>query len=117
MSHGRSEVRFRNSYSQKLYVAYMRRDFDCLADCGEPWNVLGWINLDPGEVEYRPNPTNNQWYYYYAEAADGAFWAGPYVAHVTDVKFQKCTCVSATGYWNVGMRVLDTVKYAGVNFV
>lgn len=47
MSHGRSEVSFRNSYSSKIYVAYMRRDWDCLADCGDRWDVLGWINLEP----------------------------------------------------------------------
>jgi hypothetical protein len=77
MGSGRSEVTFTNSYGKKIYVAYMRRDFDCQADCGDIWDVLGWINLDPGETESRANPTTNRWYYYYAEASDGAFWAAP----------------------------------------
>jgi hypothetical protein len=56
MSHGASQVRFRNHYGKKIYVAYMRRDFSCQADSGEPWEVRGWINLDPWETEYRANP-------------------------------------------------------------
>jgi Protein of unknown function (DUF1036) len=123
MSHGRSEVSFTNSYGKKIFVAYMRRDFSCHSDCGAPWNVLGWINLDPGETEVRANPTKNQWFYYYAEAVDGAFWAGPFVANVSDEKFQKCSCFGVhvshgpQPYYDVGMRVLDTVASSGVNFI
>jgi hypothetical protein len=123
VSHGRSEVRFTNSYGQKLYVAYMRRDFSCQSDCGEPWDVLGWINLDPGETETRANPTNNQWFYYYAEADDGAYWAGSYVAEVSQARFEKCTCLGVwvsegpPPYHDVGMRELDTVRFGGVNFI
>jgi hypothetical protein len=123
MSTGMSEVTFTNSYGKKLYVAYMRRDFNCQGECGDIWDVLGWINLDPGETEIRANPTNNRWYYYYAEADDGAFWAGPYVAEVSNAKFEKCTClgVSVSGgpppYYDVGFRELDNQTYSGVNFI
>ena len=101
----------------------MRRDFNCQSECGEPWDVLGWINLDPGETETRANPTSNQWFYYYAEAVDGAFWAGPFVANVSNKKFQKCSCLGVTvshgpqPYYDVGMRELDTVEFSGVNFI
>ena len=123
MSHGRSDVRFINSYGKKVYVAYMRRDFDCQGECGDIWDVLGWIGLDPGETETRSNPTRNQWFYYYAEAVDGAFWAGPFVANVSNDKFQKCSCLGVIvshgpqPYYDVGMRELDTVKFSGVNFI
>jgi hypothetical protein len=123
MSHGRSQVTFTNSYGKKLFVAYMRRDFSCLTECGEPWDVLGWINLDPGETEVRANATKNQWFYYYAEATDGAFWAGPFVANVSNNKFQKCSCLGVIvshgpqPYYDVGMRELDTVAFSGVNFI
>lgn len=123
MSHGRSSVTFTNSYGQKIYVAYMRRDWACQEDCGEPWDVLGWIGLDPGETETRANSTSNQWYYYYAESVDGAYWAGPYPANVSYQKFQKCSCLGVitsegtSPYHDVGMRVLDTVRYSGVNFI
>jgi hypothetical protein len=120
---GRPWIRFRNSYGQKIWVAYIRLDWDCGEDCGEPWDVLGWIGLDPGETEYRSNPTWNRWFYYYAEASDGASWAGPFVAGVKQSVFQKCTCIGVvTGegtspYHNVGFRELDSKTFSGVNFV
>jgi hypothetical protein len=125
MSTGRSEVTFTNSYGQKLYVAYMRRDFNCQNECGDIWDVLGWINLDPGETETRANPTNNRWFYYYAEAADGAVWSGPYVAEVTQSRFEKCTCLgvvvqnggATNPYHDVGFRELDNETFSGVNFI
>jgi uncharacterized membrane protein len=103
----------------------MRRDFNCQPECGDIWDVLGWINLDPGETETRANPTNNRWYYYYAEAADGAVWAGPYPAEVTNSRFEKCTCLgviqqngeATNPYYTVGFRELDNQTYSGVNFV
>ena len=123
MSTGMSEVTFTNSYGKNMYVAYMRRDFNCQGECGDIWDVLGWINLDPGETETRANPTNNRWYYYYAEADDGAFWAGPYVAEVSNAKFEKCTCLGVSvsdgpqPYYDVGFRELDNQTYSGVNFI
>lgn len=118
MSHGNTQVSFKNDYGQKIYVAYMRRDYDCQADSGKPWGVKGWIGLDPGETEYRANATGNQWFYYYAEAVDGAFWAGGYMAQVTNTEFQTCTGLGQTGAWYyVGMRELDTVQWGGVRFV
>ena len=122
MGSGRSEVTFTNSYGQKMYVAYMRRDFSC-QDCGDIWDVLGWIGLDPGETETRANPTDNRWYYYYAEAVDGAYWAGPYGAEVSQARFEKCTCLGVVvsdgpqPYHDVGMRELDSAAFSGVNFV
>jgi Protein of unknown function (DUF1036) len=88
-----SQVRFTNSRSAVMYVAYMRRDFNCQNLCGEPWDVLGWINLQPGETEHRDNPTNNRWFYYYAEATDGVVWSGPFPAEVINERFDKCTCL------------------------
>lgn len=123
MAHGRSSLSFTNSYGKKLFVAYMRLDYKCESTCGEPWDVLGWIGLDPGETEHRPNPTRNRWFYFYAEAVDGASWSGPFVANVSDKKFQKCSCLGVTvshgpqPYYDVGMRELDTVRFSGVNFI
>src|SRR5260370_42661930 len=92
MSSGRSDETFTNSYGQKIYVAYMRRDFNCQNECGDIWDVLGWINLDPGETETRANATNNRWIYYYAEATDGAVCSGPYFEELTPWRFVHCTC-------------------------
>jgi hypothetical protein len=123
MGTGHSDVTFTNSYGKKLFVAYMRRDFSACQDCGGIWDVLGWINLDPGETESRANPTTNRWYYYYAEAVDGAVWGGPYLAQVSQAKFEKCTCLGVIvsdgpqPYHDVGFRELDNATYSGVNFV
>jgi hypothetical protein len=122
---GASEIRFTNSYGQKLYVAYMRLDYNCQDECGDPWDVRGWINLDPGETEARANPTENGYFYYYAEANDGSFWSGPFPAEVTQTVFEKCTCLgvivqngeATNPYHTVGFREVDTNTYSGVNFV
>jgi uncharacterized membrane protein len=122
---GRSTVAFTNSTGAKIYVAYMRLDYNCQNECGDPWDVLGWINLDPGETETRANPTENKWFYFYAEDANGAVWAGPYVAEVTQTRFEKCTCLgvlvqngeATNPYHDVGFRELDTDAYSGVNFI
>lgn len=118
MSHGSGEVRFTNLYGRRLFVAYMRVDADGQPEGGEPWEVRGWVGLDPEETAVRANPTGNQWFYYFAEAVDGAIWAGPHVVEVTDTAFTTGSGRGRTDGWQAaGMRVLDTVKYAGVVFV
>ena len=123
MGTGHSSVSFTNSYGKKIFVAYMRLDFSCQSECGEPWDVLGWIGLDPGETESRANPTSNRWYYYHAEAVDGAVWAGPFIAEVEQPAFEKCTCLGVivddgTNPWrNAGFRQLDNAAFSGVNFI
>jgi hypothetical protein len=63
-------------------------------ECGDTWDVLGWINPDPGHTQIRANATGNKWFYYYAEDVNGTVWSGPYVAEVTQDRFEKCTCLS-----------------------
>ena len=70
-----SQVNFTNSRAAPMFVAYMRLDNNCQNECGEPWDVLGWINLQPGQTTSRDNPTNNRYFYYYAEATDGSVGA------------------------------------------
>jgi hypothetical protein len=118
------DVNFTNSYTAKLYVAYMRLDNACQDDCGEPWDVLGWINLDVGQSQTRPNPTGNRYFYYYAEADDGTIWSGPFPAEVTQTRFEKCTCLgvivqngNGSPYYDVGFRELDLSQFGGVNLV
>jgi len=117
-----ADVHFTNLYPSKIYVAYMRLDEICGADCGDPWDVLGWINLEPNQSQTRPNPTNNRWFYYYAEADDGSFWAGDFVAEVSQERFDKCTCIGVSvsdgpnPWHDIGMRELDLGTWGGVNF-
>lgn len=116
------DVNFTNLYTSRIFVAYMRKDNACGSDCGEPWNVLGWVDLWPQQSTTRPNPTGNRWFYYYAEAVDGRTWSGNYSAEVTKSRFEKCTCIGVSvshgpnPWYDVGMRQLDLDQFGGVNF-
>jgi hypothetical protein len=111
-------VIFRNSYSSRIFVAYQRKNPACTALCGEPWDVLGWINLAPGQTQTRANPTGSRWYYYYAEAEDGAIWDGAWGGDVLDVAFQKCDCLSGpTGWYRVKMDQIDLATSGGIEFI
>ena len=115
-------VKLVNSYSTTISVAFMRFDPACGADCGDSWTVLGWINLEAGQTGFADNPTGNQFFYYYGEAVDGAFWAGNFVAEVENPRFEKCTCLGVSvsdgpnPWYDVGMRELDLGQFGGVNF-
>jgi len=113
-----ADVRFTNSHSVSISVAYMRYDPACGADCGDPWDVLGWVNLAPNQTQTRPNPTGNRFFYYYAEGVDGSVWSGNFSAQVTREVFEKCACLGTTSpiWFNVGMRELDLNQFGGVNF-
>ncbi|SNS21785.1 Protein of unknown function [Geodermatophilus saharensis] len=115
-----ADVRFTNSHGSRVFVAYMRLDHDC-GFCGDPWDVRGWVVLDPGETETRPNDTGNRWFYYYAEGEDGSVWAGPFPAEVRQARFDKCACLGVlqggvNPYHEVGMRQLDLDRFGGVTF-
>jgi len=116
---GRSEVTFTNSTGAKIFVAYIRRDFGCLRDCEQPFEVRGWINLNPGETQTRANPTNNRWFYHYAEDENGRMWSGPIVTGVANDRFAKCYCIGIipNPYHDVGFRILDTDTFSGVNYI
>jgi hypothetical protein len=114
-------VKFTNNTPAQVDVAYMFRDWTCRDECGDIWNVMGWINLSPGETETRPNPTNNRWFCYYGESP-GRVWRGDYPAEVTRSRFAKCTCLGVSvshgpnPWYTVGMRVVDLDEFSGVTF-
>jgi Protein of unknown function (DUF1036) len=131
VTNGRDEVKFTNFYGRKLYVAYTRLGppapgdgdggSDGDGDGDAAWEVRGWIDLDPDETEVRANPTGNQWFYYYAEAVDGAVWAGPHVVGVREARFHsrygQAQLDTDSPSYPAGMRMLDTARYAGVVFM
>jgi uncharacterized membrane protein len=115
-----ADVRFTNGHGSRIYVAYMMFDTACGADCGDPWTVRGWINLDPGQTKTRP--TNNRFCYYYAEDDNGATWGGNFSAEVKQERFEKCTCLGVSvshgqnPWHSVGMDELDLNQFGGVGF-
>jgi hypothetical protein len=92
----RTEISFTNSNRTTICVAFNRWDRACLDDCGDGWDVLGWIRHAPGETMTRANPTGNRWFYYYAEADNGTDYNGPFRDHVTDTAFQLCSCLGVS---------------------
>jgi hypothetical protein len=120
---GSSSVYFQNGYSTRIHVAYMYRDWGCLDDCGDRWNVKGWIELDPGQRKSRSNPTENRWFYYFVEAVDGATTVGgTFPAEVRNRVFSKCSCLGLVGdasdpFHEVKMLEVDTDRVDGVEIV
>ncbi|HST84824.1 MAG TPA: DUF1036 domain-containing protein [Kineosporiaceae bacterium] len=115
------DVRFINDTAAMIYVAYMYRDYQCRDECEDIWNVEGWINLAARQTQTRSNPTNNRWFYYYAESG-GTVWSGNYIADVRDSRFEKCNCLGVSvshgtnPWYKVGMRALDLDQFGGVRF-
>ena len=112
-------VSFINSYTARIFVAYQRKNPVCAQDCGQPWDVLGWIQLDPTERQTRANPTGSRWFYYRAEAVDGTIWDGDWDGDVRLEEFQKCDClgVSSPSWRRVAFDQLDLNEFSGVTFV
>ncbi len=101
-------VYFRNSYSAKVWVAIMRYDPDSCREHGN-WATEGWWGIDPGQQVWVFS-TNNRYACFYAEAEDGAFWAGEYgPVYVYHRVFNSCIKIgSSAAYGTVGMRLIDT---------
>lgn len=117
---GKPSLMFHNSYSQRMFIAYKVRDWGCFSNCGERWLTQGWMVLEPGQLDSRPNPTLNSFFYYYAETADGHSTHS--TGHITEVRrrrFSKCTCLGVVGdttdpFHPVGMEEVDTSVFSGV---
>jgi hypothetical protein len=101
-------VYFRNSYPAKVWVAIMRYDPDsCRGEYGT-WATAGWWGLNPGQQVW-PFSTNNRYAAFYADAEDGAFWAGEYgPVYVYYQAFESCINIGSTAAYDVvGMRLID----------
>lgn len=92
-----------NGYSSRVYVAIALYN----TSCQPPWDSQGWWTIDPGNTVYVAN-TCNRYLYFYAEAVDGAYWAGPYQFEVAEGVFDFCP-TSGIGFSGAtaGMRQID----------
>jgi uncharacterized membrane protein len=102
------EIRFRNSYPSTVWIAVMFYSPDGCRDDGS-WGTRGWWRLATGETKH-PLNTDNRYAAFYAEAEDGAFWAGPYgPVYVYQEAFDSCVGIGSTAAIDiVGMRLIDT---------
>ena len=105
------QLHFRNNYTSKVWVAIMFYDPDCRGEGGEEWGTQGWWGIDPGAEAHVLN-TNNRYAYYYAEAADGAVWGGPYgPIYVYQDAFESCQGIGSTAARTVYLREADMNGY------
>jgi uncharacterized membrane protein len=102
------ELHFRNQYSAHVYVAIMFYSPDTCADAGL-WGTRGWWGINPGGEAYVLT-TNNRYAAFYAEAADGAVWAGDRgPVYVHQQAFDSCVNIGDNNPQTrvVGMRLVD----------
>jgi len=97
------QLRFRNSYGPRIWISIMFFDPVGCANDGQ-WGTRGWYAVDNGGEAYVLD-TNNTFAYYYAEAADGAVWSGPFgPIYVPQSAFSSCLLIGQTGARIVGLR-------------
>jgi uncharacterized membrane protein len=108
------KVHFKNSYPSTVWVAVMYYDPDGCDEYGD-WATAGWWKLDPGQKKW-PFSTSNRYAAFYAEAADGAVWSGPYgPVYVYQSAFDSCVNIGSTAAIDVvGMRLIDLGSLAWV---
>ena len=103
---------FCNSYTERLWVAYMFWSPDACGGEGGNWQTIGWFAMEPGScVTVYANDlddVNNRYWYYHAENdAATTVWAGPTQVYVTDEAFNHCLNIGTTNSRIVGFRQID----------
>src|SRR5216117_4217572 len=99
-------VYVRNDYSRPVWLAVMYFDPNYCSSFGD-WSTQGWWMINPGQTRF-PFWTYNQYAAYYAEADDGAVWAGDRgPVYVQWSAFHSCYQLGNNISYLVGMRLLD----------
>jgi uncharacterized membrane protein len=100
-------LRFHNSYSSGLWLAVGYYHPDC-SDGGD-WAKKGWWRLEPGKTA-TVLWTTNKYSTFFAEADDGAFWAGPYHTNLPLQAFDWCWNTASSQGEDVGMRLITVTN-------
>src|SRR5580658_2954028 len=97
------QIKFQNNYKVGVNVAIAYYN----TSCSPPWQSEGWWGIEPGNSVHVIN-TCNRYLFFYAEAVDGAYWAGPYRFQVAEGVFSFCP-TAGVGFSGaeVGMREID----------
>ncbi|GGP90308.1 DUF1036 domain-containing protein [Streptosporangium pseudovulgare] len=105
------ELHFRNRYVSRVWVAVMFYSPVTCRDHGQ-WGTRGWWAIDPGGEAFVLN-TDNRYAAFYAEAANGAVWTGPYgPMYVYQTAFDSCLNIGSTAARRVGTRLVDMNGYS-----
>jgi uncharacterized membrane protein len=102
-----------NSYPTDIWTSIMFYSPESCGGDGGDFEMMGWWKIAPGacaRVYANDLEDVNRYWYYYAQAFDGAVWAGPYVRSVPLEPFggdQYCYGASRGGPVFIGYRELD----------
>ena len=98
---------FQNSYRTTVWVVGIFYDPPDCTGYGN-WMIRGWWEIEPGQTVAAFESTN-QYAGYYAEAADGSYWAGSYGPYlVTNSVISLCyDNRPAPPNFAVGMRLIN----------
>jgi uncharacterized membrane protein len=105
-----------NSYTTTIWTSIMFYSPETCGGDGGDFEMMGWWRIEPGScalVYANDLEDVNQFWYYFAHAADGAFWAGPFAANVPRGPFgggQACwgsQKVAGSNFEQIGYRELD----------
>ena len=97
-----------NLYPSTVWVTIMWYSPGC-PDGGD-WEKAGWWKIEPGEgktVFGGDLEDVNRYFCYFAHAADGVQWSGPYVRKVPHQAFDWCEWIANSNSRDVGFRLLD----------
>jgi uncharacterized membrane protein len=101
-------LRFKNGYPHTIWTMIEWYHPDC--PDGGNWEKAGWWEIAPGGTATvyggDLDDVNRHWYFY-AHAANGAQWAGPYDEIVPHIAFDWCSDTANSDSRVVGMRELD----------
>ena len=100
-------LQFCNRYHRRLWVAIIYHRPNC-PDGGD-WAKKGWWEIDPGQCKIAIGGSlPNRYYYFFAEAADGGFWAGTIRTQAPRRVFDWCLNTGSTDSRTLGFRKIDT---------
>ncbi len=99
-------LQYSNQYSHGLYLAVGYYQ----PDCDVQWASEGWWRLEPGQTK-TVLYTTNDYSTFYAEADNGAFWAGPYGVDLPYHAFDDwCWDLGVSPGVSVGMRLVHATN-------
>ena len=100
-----------NSYSTVISTAIAFYSPDTCGGEGENFEMMGWWDLEPGScalVYANDLEDLNRYWYYFAQAVDGATWSGPFEASVPDAAFDQC--------YGIGVIIENGNESTGIAF-
>jgi uncharacterized membrane protein len=103
-----------NSYTTTIWASIMFYSPETCGGDGGDYEMMGWWMIEPGSCALvYANDLETSFWYYFAHAADGAFWAGPFATSVPRQAFGGiCWGVPKGGsgssdFEEIGYRELD----------